>query len=239
MLKFFRHIRKSILMENKTGKYFKYAIGEIVLVVIGILIALQVNSWNEKRKEQIKSNIFLSSLINDLKSDLVQLDSIFRFRLKREQDGILIYKEMDEASVDNKPIIDSLYAIVQDRNPTFFPTIGAYDGAKNSGTFENIKNEELKKRIRTLYERFYDRLIYNGEELDKRKEIIALNRHRFFDERNKKIISLEAIHDREFYAQLEFLLFKNKVYRELLEHNLIEIKSTLNQIESELNQNKQ
>ena len=51
MIKFFRKIRQNLLMENKTRKYFKYAIGEIVLVMIGILLALQINNWNEKRKE--------------------------------------------------------------------------------------------------------------------------------------------------------------------------------------------
>lgn len=53
MIKFFRKIRYSLMSENKTGKYFKYAIGEIVLVVIGILIALQINNWNESRKNAI------------------------------------------------------------------------------------------------------------------------------------------------------------------------------------------
>jgi len=51
MLKFFRKIRKDLLSDGKTGKYLKYAIGEIVLVVIGILIALQINNWNENRKD--------------------------------------------------------------------------------------------------------------------------------------------------------------------------------------------
>ena len=51
MLKFFRKIRYNYMEQNKTGKYFKYAIGEIALVVIGILIALQINNWNEARKE--------------------------------------------------------------------------------------------------------------------------------------------------------------------------------------------
>ena len=49
MIKFFRHLRQNRIMENKTSKYFKYAIGEIVLVVIGILIALQINNWNTNR----------------------------------------------------------------------------------------------------------------------------------------------------------------------------------------------
>jgi hypothetical protein len=47
MIKFFRHIRRSLLEQNKMGKYFKYAIGEILLVVIGILIALSINNWND------------------------------------------------------------------------------------------------------------------------------------------------------------------------------------------------
>jgi uncharacterized membrane protein YgaE (UPF0421/DUF939 family) len=61
MIKFFRHIRKSLLMENKTGKYFKYAIGEILLVMVGILLALQVNNWNENRKaENNKQKLMLA-----------------------------------------------------------------------------------------------------------------------------------------------------------------------------------
>ena len=51
MIKFFRKIRYNLMEKNKTGKYLKYAIGEIVLVVIGILIALSINNWNESRKE--------------------------------------------------------------------------------------------------------------------------------------------------------------------------------------------
>jgi hypothetical protein len=51
MIKFFRKIRQNLLLENKNGKYFKYAIGEIVLVVIGILIALQINNANEQSKQ--------------------------------------------------------------------------------------------------------------------------------------------------------------------------------------------
>ena len=62
MIKFFRHIRKPLLNEGKTSKYFKYAIGEIVLVVIGILIALQINNFNEQRKDREKEQIVLKQL---------------------------------------------------------------------------------------------------------------------------------------------------------------------------------
>jgi len=69
MLKFFRKIRQDFLSEGKTGKYIKYAIGEIVLVVIGILIALQINTWNEQRKKWANEKDLYQRIINDLKFD--------------------------------------------------------------------------------------------------------------------------------------------------------------------------
>ena len=69
MIKFFRKIRQNLLVENKTGKYLKYAIGEIVLVVIGILIALQINNWNENRKTEEKRKIYYRQLLVDLETD--------------------------------------------------------------------------------------------------------------------------------------------------------------------------
>jgi hypothetical protein len=58
MIKFFRHIRKSLIQEHNMGKYVKYAIGEILLVVMGILIALQINNWNENKKKPKERNGF-------------------------------------------------------------------------------------------------------------------------------------------------------------------------------------
>ena len=69
MIKFFRKIRQNLLMENKTGKYFKYAIGEIILVVIGILIALQINNWNELRKINLQEKSLFKKIIVDLEQE--------------------------------------------------------------------------------------------------------------------------------------------------------------------------
>ncbi len=70
MIKFFRKIRYDLMEKNKTGKYLKYAIGEIILVVIGILIALQINNWNEKQKLNSKTKEYYVQLLDDLKSDI-------------------------------------------------------------------------------------------------------------------------------------------------------------------------
>jgi sensor domain CHASE-containing protein len=73
MIKFFRNIRKNFLIENKTSKYFKYAIGEIVLVVIGILIALQINTWNENSKQNKLELEALKNLKEDFNYNLLTL----------------------------------------------------------------------------------------------------------------------------------------------------------------------
>ena len=70
MIKFFRQIRQRLLMENKTGKYLKYAIGEIILVVIGILIALSINNWNETKKSEEKIDKLLVEVLQDLEHNI-------------------------------------------------------------------------------------------------------------------------------------------------------------------------
>ena len=73
MIKFFRKIRYDLIEKNKTGKYLKYAIGEIILVVIGILIALQINNWNESNNQSKKELALLVNLKNDINTDILSL----------------------------------------------------------------------------------------------------------------------------------------------------------------------
>ena len=74
MFKFFRNIRQSLLMKDKITKYYKYAFGEIVLVVIGILIALSINNWNEARKNRIEQLILINNIIEDLRLDSIHIN---------------------------------------------------------------------------------------------------------------------------------------------------------------------
>ncbi len=69
MIKFFRKIRQNSIKDNKITNYLKYAVGEIVLVVIGILIALSINNWNEQRKNQDDVHLSLFQILNDLKQE--------------------------------------------------------------------------------------------------------------------------------------------------------------------------
>ena len=78
MVKIFRNIRQKLAAENKVMAYLRYAVGEIILVVIGILIALQINNWNENRKENISENEFKKAVRNDLKNDKDYIQVIVR-----------------------------------------------------------------------------------------------------------------------------------------------------------------
>ncbi|MBO6794393.1 MAG: hypothetical protein JJ895_10820 [Balneolaceae bacterium] len=89
MIKFFRKIRQKLLNENKFSKYLIYAVGEIILVVIGILIALQINTWNENEKSnEIRDNNY-TQLLEDLKTDKEYIESI----IKEYNTNILLYQE--------------------------------------------------------------------------------------------------------------------------------------------------
>ena len=70
----FRNIRQSLLMKDKITKYYKYAFGEIVLVVIGILIALSINNLNEARKNRIEQLILINNIIEDLRLDSIHIN---------------------------------------------------------------------------------------------------------------------------------------------------------------------
>jgi Family of unknown function (DUF6090) len=74
MIKFFRKIRQNLLSEGKTGKYFKYAIGEIVLVVIGILIALSINNWNQKQIEKKQIRNIYARIVQDFNHTAIEIE---------------------------------------------------------------------------------------------------------------------------------------------------------------------
>ena len=152
MIKFFRHIRKSLLTQGKTTKYFKYAIGEIILVVIGILIALQINNWNENRKLNEQRKELISNLITDFTDTNEALASI----IKKKEDELnkmnsfikIIDNETQTISVDSLRKI----AVVFFAESNFKPNISSYNEAVSSGDFKLLKSRSLAKYIDRFFE---------------------------------------------------------------------------------------
>jgi hypothetical protein len=109
MIKFFRKIRQKLLAESKFSKYLIYAIGEIVLVVVGILIALQINNWNENNKNEILISTYKKGLIENLKKDSTNIADIIS-KVKEDLANIAVYEE--RVSNSQNPL-DTLMSIAR------------------------------------------------------------------------------------------------------------------------------
>ena len=150
MIKFFRHIRQRFVLENRFSKYFLYAIGEIILVVIGILIALSINTWNEKEKNEKEARFQLSKLKDNLKSDKVTIKEAIA------SDSISIENLIFCVDVLSNKINSSREQFIyhfQDiyNTNSFNPGRGAFDGLISSGKIELISDQELLDALFSYY----------------------------------------------------------------------------------------
>ena len=143
MIKFFRKIRQKLLSENKFSKYLIYAVGEIILVVIGILIALQINNWNEERKDKLREHVILLQLQEEYLSNLEQLEEKMQIREKIINSGLTFLSYLDSSQEVQK---DSL--IYHLSNTIFDPT---FDPIQNdlvaSGNIRLISNNKLRQLL--------------------------------------------------------------------------------------------
>jgi hypothetical protein len=162
MIKFFRKIRQNLLLEGKTGKYLKYAIGEIVLVMIGILLALQVSHWNNQSAERKLEKRYLSELILDL-----QTDSIVISKIKKYSDRQALSKKKLTKYFEGKQIIeDSLMSYFGDQwhnAAKFNPITTTLDEMKSTGNIGVIENTSIRRKILETYN-YYSTHINNNED---------------------------------------------------------------------------
>jgi len=139
MIKFFRKIRQKLLTENKFSKYLLYAIGEIVLVVIGILIALQINNWNELRKANNREHSLYQNILIDLENEDVRLNSALG-QYKQHSDAYyhIYYETMGKANYDSTSNKLDIYNILRWHNVfDFVVTI------KHKNTISEITNNNI------------------------------------------------------------------------------------------------
>ena len=144
MLTFFRQVRKSIISGTPIRKYLLYAIGEILLVMIGILLALQVNNWNENRKENQEEQVLLNILRDDFTSRLLELESLNEGRLlaARSIESLMSYAS-DISSMPSNETMDSLLSITT-QTFRFNEQFSTLDMLFNSGGINQISNDSLK-----------------------------------------------------------------------------------------------
>lgn len=234
MIKFFRNIRKKLIQQGKTTSYLKYAIGEIILVVIGILIALQINNWNEKQKGIRWQQNFLVELNTELQDNYNQLDKVLAVQQTRINACKAIHNLIGAKDETKKSTIDSLFYEMQKSNRTFFPTTGVYDLGLASGKLENLKNEKLKYAIMNLYNHYYERLVYNGELQDRVEDVIDWEKRKYYDIGSEQLKSWEQIQAPDFNDQILFILEQTTIYNGLVEDNLSQISSLIAMTKKEI-----
>ncbi|WP_179345367.1 DUF6090 family protein [Winogradskyella ursingii] len=149
MIKFFRHIRQTMIKENRTTKYLLYAIGEIILVVIGILIALQINNWNENRKSAKQENLYLKRLLSENREDINTFNSNIA-NLKR---GIETIENLSKALNANETKDKELIAAANDFfgygsiYPIFTSSTSTFQDLSSTGNLKDIKNTKLRDQL--------------------------------------------------------------------------------------------
>ncbi|WP_412559456.1 DUF6090 family protein [Winogradskyella sp. MIT101101] len=247
MIKFFRRIRYQLMSKNKTGRYFKYAIGEIILVVIGILIALQVNNWNQNRLAIQKEKVYLENLKKELTNNirlLQKTDSVYSIRKKNTIRGLELFK--NNPSIKDFGVIDSL---VRTNWTTFEVSRSTFDEMQNNGSLYSLQNKSLREQLISHYilgERYisaFSEINSNGQDIAYNKDIypLSLLLDRLKQSPQKlQDIDTSWIHRPNskiytgFFRKAEYYKTTNKIRRRVIADFIESCKKLIHTINSEL-----
>jgi hypothetical protein len=147
MIKFFRRIRQRLVSENKFSRYLLYAIGEIILVVIGILIALQINNWNENKTNKQTESVYLKEILQDFEINLKKSDFTTNDLVTTMQSliGLLEQSALEKPTISTDSI-NKVFSLISNM-PTYISTDRVYNNLIGSGDFKLITNESIKNEL--------------------------------------------------------------------------------------------
>ena len=238
MIKFFGNIRQRLLSESKFGKYLTYAIGEILLVVIGILIALSVNNWNEERKKNITELNLLNELQNNLSLDLETIEYNTLIHNRVIQSAQIINEYIDSQKEYNDSLDNHFSRVIL--VPLFFPAKSGYIKLIQYGT-DIIKNDTLRYRIIELYEIDYSWLKQwiDGEREKQNHDIRELYRIHFkelkYFGKTHPVNPIELLRNSEYQNYLNQQIEMNTYSLSLYSTRVKVISEITELIENELN----
>lgn len=154
MFSFFRKIRQNLLNEGKTVRYFKYAIGEIILVVLGILIALQINTWNQGRIERNNESLYLLSIATELKINNQYNKGVFWSRFEKKLDGLNQAKAFAEDRLEVKDPAKFINTVTYGAVSSGGYDMGddfVYEELVSSGNMNLLSDGKLKSAVIDYY----------------------------------------------------------------------------------------
>lgn len=233
MISFFRKIRQKLVTEKRFSKYFLYAIGEIILVVIGILIALQINNSNQNRIEQKKIKDYALSLIQDLEGDI---EMIAEIKLQNEEIVSRIdslNKYMLNRSIEDVDNLDLLYFTLNKPHRPYVWNRTTITELKSSGALGLIKNDSLSNMI-SEYDAFTyhldDDFVNDRIQFEKTTDLsISIVNHGYPNiySFSEKLLPNNNIKDYIFHNSKEYLLAKS-IHLDLLTNDLRDIHEMTN-----------
>jgi len=149
MIQFFRKFRQRLLTENKFGKYLLYAIGEIILVVIGILIALSINNWNENRLRTNKETTILANIHKEFKENKKQLERVVKTHQISHYNCAKIISLFPIKSKPQPVVLDSLAVYLWESygGYTFDPSQTSINALTSTSSFDIISDTKLRNLL--------------------------------------------------------------------------------------------
>ena len=214
MIKFFRKIRQQLITENKFSKYLLYAIGEIILVVIGILIALQINNSNNKRIETEREFKYLTNIEIDLVKDIESLEYNLDFRQKKTLGIEKLIKQINGQPIQdlNETTYNVINTLYQER---FQPSNVTYNDLVSSGNINLISNDSIKIYLFELSLLYQQNLFNIEHETTEYDENISKSIFRLVDvERMKPVFLGEKTTEQVNISEEDFkTLFESREYK--------------------------
>lgn len=239
-MKLFRTIRENLLSEGKTIKYLKYAFGEIILVVLGILIALSINNWNNNRIERTLEKEILNEILANLETDLENVD----YAIEGNTRFLMRSKRVYEHLENKTPLTDSLkhdYAALYGYN-RFQPIKIGYEDLKSKGS-SIIRNKSLRKEISELYEYQYFFMVEDIQKeigtiqaIQKNQVLTKLKTEKsYFSAQPVDLVSLQ--NDLSFQETLKDIVVYRKWTNNRFDRGRRQLIKVIDAIENELNKN--
>ncbi len=151
MAKFFQKVRQKTIELKQVNSYLLYAIGEIVLVVIGILIALQISTWNEERKEKQLEQLYYCKFLEDVEQDLSLLQEQENDNRNRINGINNLIHLLQKERPDRSQVVKNLREAVNKTSFPFTVSQSAFDDLKSSGKLNVLKDESIKKKLLNYY----------------------------------------------------------------------------------------
>ena len=217
MINFFRNIRQRLIKESRVSKYLVYAIGEIILVVIGILIALQINNQNELRKVRAQEQNYLQQLEQEFTYNQAQLEKVMasNARFGEAAREILNHTGPDKPLISEEDLVKLLVAMVNSE-VQYRPSNGVLDEIISSGKLGIFKDTELRRLLSSWDGLMYMLKFQEDEQNAYRKDLIGfLNekgnvRQLFYTTRSELLDLTRSKFENENREILKSIVFENQ-----------------------------